>query len=70
MYRAALSKGGVDANEVNTRLGIALARSGDKAGAQAAFGAVTGNPRAGIAALWTTWTQVGSSPATAAAPAA
>ena len=70
MYRAALSKGGVDANEVNTRLGIALARSGDKAGAQAAFGAVTGNPRAGIAALWTTWTQVGSSPATTAAPAA
>ncbi len=70
MYRAALSKGGVDANEVNTRLGIALARSGDKAGAQAAFGAVTGNPRAGIAALWTTWTQVGSGPAAAAAPAA
>jgi len=63
LYRAALSKGGVDANEVNTRLGIALARSGDKAGAQAAFGAVTGNPRAGIAALWSTWTQVGSTPA-------
>jgi hypothetical protein len=66
LYRAALGKGGVDANEVNTRLGIALARSGDKPGAQAAFGAVTGNPRAGIAALWTTWTQVGSSPAPAA----
>lgn len=66
LYRAALSKGGVDANEVNTRLGIALARSGDKAGAQAAFGAVQGNPRAGIAALWNTWTQVGSTPAPAA----
>ncbi|MEH3159945.1 MAG: hypothetical protein PGN08_14045 [Sphingomonas taxi] len=66
LYRAALSKGGVDANEVNTRLGIALARSGDKAGAQTAFGAVTGNPRAGIAALWSTWTQVGSTPAPAA----
>jgi hypothetical protein len=66
LYRAALGKGGVDANEVNTRLGIALARSGDKPGAQAAFGAVTGNPRAGIAALWTTWTLVGSSPAPAA----
>lgn len=63
LYRAALSKGGVDTNEVNTRLGIALARSGDKAGAQAAFGAVNGNPRAGIAALWSTWTQVGSTPA-------
>ncbi|NYD92251.1 hypothetical protein [Sphingomonas melonis] len=66
LYRAALSKGGVDANEVNTRLGIALAKSGDKAGAQAAFGAVTGSPRAGIAALWNTWTQVGSTPAPAA----
>jgi hypothetical protein len=69
LYRAALGKGGVDANEVNTRLGIALAKSGDKAGAQAAFGAVTGNPRAGIAALWTTWTQVGATPATPATPA-
>ncbi|WP_295560094.1 hypothetical protein [uncultured Sphingomonas sp.] len=66
LYRAALTKGGVDANEVNTRLGIALAKSGDKAGAQAAFGAVTGQPRAGIAALWNTWTQVGSAPAPAA----
>ncbi|EZP49014.1 MULTISPECIES: tetratricopeptide repeat family protein [Sphingomonas] len=66
LYRAALSKGGVDANEVNTRLGIALAKSGDKAGAQAAFGAVTGNPRAGIAALWNTYTQVGATPAPAA----
>jgi len=65
LYRAALGKGGVDANEVNTRLGIALARSGDKAGAQAAFGAVTGSPRAGIAALWNTWTQIGSQPAAA-----
>jgi hypothetical protein len=69
LYRAALGKGGVDANEVNTRLGIALAKSGDKAGAQAAFGAVTGNPRAGIAALWNTWTQVGATPATPATPA-
>jgi hypothetical protein len=66
LYRAALSKGGVDANEVNTRMGIALARSGDKAGAQTAFSSVTGNPRAGIAALWTTWTQVGSTAAPAA----
>lgn len=66
LYRAALSKGGVDANEVNTRLGIALARSGDKAGAQTAFAAVQGTPRAGIAALWNTWTQVGATPAPAA----
>ena len=55
LYRVALSKGGVDADEVNTHLGIALARTGDKAGAQAAFAAVKGMPRAHIAALWTTW---------------
>ncbi|WP_331041741.1 hypothetical protein [Sphingomonas sp.] len=55
LYRVALQKGGVNADEVNTRLGIALARSGDKAGAQAAFGAVSAGPRADIAALWTTW---------------
>lgn len=54
LYRTALQKGGVNADEVNTRLGIALARSGDKAGAKTAFGAVTTAPRSGIAALWTT----------------
>lgn len=51
LYRLALSKGGVDANAVNTRLGIALARSGDKAGAKAAFAQVTGE-RSNIAAFW------------------
>lgn len=51
LYRLALQKGGIDVAEVNTRLGIALARSGDKAGAEAAFGAVTGK-RAELAKLW------------------
>ncbi len=55
LYRLALEKGSVDADEVNTHLGIALARSGDKAGAKAAFDAVKGAPRAGIAALWTSY---------------
>ena len=55
LYRLALTKGGVDADTVNTRLGIALARSGDKAGAQTAFAAVKGTPRADIAQLWTTY---------------
>lgn len=59
LYRTALQKGGVDADEVNTRLGIALAKSGDKAGAKAAFEAVKGQPRAGIAALWTTYVDTG-----------
>ena len=54
LYRAALAKSGVDANLVNTRLGIALAASGDKAGAEAAFKAVTG-PRAELANLWVAW---------------
>jgi Flp pilus assembly protein TadD len=51
LYRSALMKTGVDADTVNTRLGIALALSGDKQGARAAFQAVKG-PRAEIAALW------------------
>jgi hypothetical protein len=52
LYRAALQKGGVDANAVNTRLGIALTNSGDKAAAKTAFQAVTGSPRADIAGWW------------------
>lgn len=56
LYRLALEKGGVDANEVNTRLGIALARSGDKAGALEAFGKVNGaGVRKQIADMWTVW---------------
>jgi len=55
LYRQALTKGGVNADEVNTRLGIALAMSGDKAGAKTAFGAVTGAPRSDIAGFWMVW---------------
>jgi len=53
-YRTALTKGGVDANLVNTRIGMALAMSGDKAGASAAFGAVTG-ARQDLARYWLLW---------------
>ncbi len=35
LYRLALQKGGADNDEVNTRLGIALSRTGDTAGARA-----------------------------------
>lgn len=52
LYRLALQKGGVDNDEVNTRLGIALARSGQKDEARKAFGAVTSSPRADIAKFW------------------
>ena len=51
LYRTALQKGGVDVDSVNLRLGIALARSGDKAGAKAAFALVKG-PETGVAELW------------------
>jgi tetratricopeptide (TPR) repeat protein len=54
LYRAALGKSGVDANVANLRLGIALARSGDKAGANAAFEKVGGQQKP-VATLWQTW---------------
>lgn len=52
LYRLALQKGGVDTAAVNTRLGIAQANSGDKAGAKATFATVTTQPRADLARLW------------------
>jgi tetratricopeptide (TPR) repeat protein len=51
LYRMAMGKAGVDAAIANLHLGMALARSGDKAGATAAFNAVTG-PRAEVAKYW------------------
>lgn len=57
LYRLALQKGGIDANTANTRLGIALARTGDKEGARAAFQAVTGI-RAEVAGLWLLFLEV------------
>ena len=55
LYRQALAKG-ADKNVANLRLGEALARSGDKAGATAAFSAVTG-PQAEIAKFWLVYVQ-------------
>jgi hypothetical protein len=54
LYRVALQKGGVDANVVNTRLGMTLAMAGQRAEAEAAFGKVTGS-RAPLAGLWMAW---------------
>jgi len=53
LYRAALQKG-ADAGTVNTRLGAALAMAGQRAEAEAAFRAVTGQ-RAEIASFWLLW---------------
>ena len=55
LYRRALAKG-ADANTSNLRLGEALARSGDKAGATAALKAVTG-VQADVAKLWLLYAQ-------------
>jgi tetratricopeptide (TPR) repeat protein len=58
MYRAALTKTGVDTSLANLHLGMVLAMSGDKAGASAAFKAVSGT-RADIAKYWLLWSSVG-----------
>lgn len=55
MYKLALTKGGVDANVVNTRLGMALAKAGQKDAAKQALALVTTGPRAGLAKYWMTW---------------
>ena len=55
LYRLAIQKGGVDANVANLRLGMALARAGQKDAARQAFGQVTAGQRAEIAKFWTLW---------------
>ncbi|MFN7400440.1 MAG: tetratricopeptide repeat protein [Sandaracinobacter sp.] len=55
LYRVALQKGSIDANTANTRLGYALGRSGDKAGATAALGTVTTPPRSQLAKYYQIW---------------
>jgi hypothetical protein len=52
LYRAAVPKG--ESNLANLRLGMALARAGDKPGAEAALNAVTG-PSQSLAKFWLLW---------------
>ena len=52
LYSVALEKGGVDADMIHTRRGIALAEMGDKAAALAEFDMVNGGNRAAIANYW------------------
>lgn len=54
LYRLAIQKGGIDLPTANLRLGAALAKSGDVAGARTAFQAVTG-VRQPLAQYWLTW---------------
>lgn len=61
LYRAALEKGGVDANLVNMRLGEALAMAGNRAEAESAFRAVSGpGPRTSLASFWLAWLSRGA----------
>ena len=55
LYKLALTKGGIDANTANLRLGMALAKAGQAAEAKQAFSQVNGGPRAEIAQFWTLW---------------
>jgi tetratricopeptide (TPR) repeat protein len=54
LYRVALTKSGVDKDLANLRLGMALARAGDKAGATTALNAAGGG-KAEVAKLWLTY---------------
>ncbi len=54
LYKVALAKGGVDANVVNTRLGAALALSGQGDAAKQVFASING-PRAALGKYWTVW---------------
>jgi Flp pilus assembly protein TadD len=58
LYGAALAKGGVNASDVNLRLGYALANLGRKDEAKAAFAKVSGAPLGDIAQFWTIWLDV------------
>jgi hypothetical protein len=69
MYQLALEKGGVDADEVNTHIGIARAKSGDSAGAMEAFGKVQGAIRGQLAKYWADYVKRRNAASTAAAPA-
>lgn len=53
-YQAALAKGAIERDRVDTRLGIALARAGDLEGAQAAF-ARAGGRWGQIGTYWSAW---------------
>ncbi len=60
LLNLALEKGSVNADEVNTRLGIAYAMSNQKDQARAAFAKVTSAPRSQIAGFWQLWLDTGS----------
>ncbi len=56
LYGTAMTKPGVDRGKALTRRGIALARSGELAGAKTALGEVSEGQWAPVAAFWSVWT--------------
>jgi hypothetical protein len=56
LYGVAMTKPGVDGGKALTRRGIALARSGELAGARTALGEVKDGQWAPVAAFWSIWT--------------
>jgi tetratricopeptide (TPR) repeat protein len=69
MYELALQKGSIDTDEVNTRLGIAMARNGNTAGAIEALGKVQAGVRGKLAKYWSNYVQRRAAPVSPAAPA-
>jgi len=55
LYKLALTKPGANVEQANFRLGLSLAQAGNKAGAQAAFGAVSTGPYAPLASYGKVW---------------
>ena len=55
LFRLAQKKGGIDADTVQMRLGIALARLGQKDAAREALKSVTGAERKELASFWLLW---------------
>ena len=52
LYKQGVGAAGVDQGTANLRLGVALGRAGDKAGAMAALSVVKGGPREELAKYW------------------
>lgn len=55
LYKMAVGAPAVDQATANLRLGMALAKAGDKAGAKASLEAVKGGPREQLAKYWLIW---------------
>jgi tetratricopeptide (TPR) repeat protein len=55
LYKIAIGNANADQPTANLRLGAALARTGDKAGAMAALQAVKGGAREALAQYWMAW---------------